>query len=71
MYDIFILLTIHTIAIKCDVVKCSYPLPSLKFNADLFRVFTVFKIYIVYTYIYVYILQINTVIIEGYVKFFA
>ena len=38
-----------------------WALPSLKFNADLYRLFTVLKIYIIY------ILQINAVIIEGYV----
>ena len=36
-------------------------------DADLYRVFTVLKIYI----IYIYMLQIIAVIIEGYVAFYV
>ena len=39
--------------------------PSLKFSADVYRIFTVLNIYIIC------ILQINEVIIEGYVAFYA
>ena len=39
-------------------------LPSLKFNEDLYRVFLMLKMYI-------YILQMNAVIIEGYVAFYV
>ena len=41
------------------VISC----PSLKSNADLYRVFTALMIYI-------YILQINAVIIEGCIAFY-
>ena len=45
---------------------------SQKCNADLNRVFTALNIYIYYMYIYImYILQINAIIIKGYVAFYV